>query len=634
MKVLLSSCLLIILSISSTAVLSSEEELPELETRTTERGLDRAKFCSENAKKRVEQLNQMSLREIEKAKTLQKELNEALAKRNIIKSFLDLKNDYQKSVTKIREASAKDELAKIGDFKRLLNSALVMEALNLSISPYDSIASDDSKKTDIVAMCESIKASSKTAQFTDFCDYMTKWKMTLNASDLERAGINKVLIEFRKAQSYLSSNDQAQVNKSFEAIYKSVPAIANPQKMLSTLIKSGLAGMLYNSQKTLSDCLGNDLNSCRALMKDKRDDVKTFFKTKLSSFQKEVANLELDKTFSAYDKIEENEKNRIKTEGNETLKRALQMAKNEKITLKNFSINESTINSLEESCTAQTTEAKEKCGQLSGELSEFFKAQYEDLSKKIETDSTELNSLAKIDGALSRIEKMKSYVAQKYLRKCRDSSEEKVASNLNTCLLGGDVSAIDPSANPELIALNKKLSAIISTIASANGVSKIPGENGAFSKQELEIYLNYCRETSSRDFRDICKDAQKEFDSIKNKKEAKDWTELSDKYWIIPSEKNPQGYEIYHKKSNILIFGEGLGQSMARSYPIWLNNMNLKYQINTLENQAFYTKQMNYLYTQSSPWDMGFPYFQGTYYTYPTPTYASPFTPGGFNFTN
>jgi hypothetical protein len=634
MKVLLYSCLLIILSISSTALFSSEEDVPELETRTTERGLDRAKFCSENAKKRVEELNQMSLREIEKAKTLQKELNEALAKRNIIKSFLDLKNDYQKSVANIREASAKDELAKIEDFKRLLNSALVMEALKLSISPYDSMAADDSKKADIVAMCESIKVSSKAAEFTDFCDYMTKWKITLNASDLERAGINKVLTEFRKAQTYLSSNDQTQVKKSFEAIYKSVPAIANPQKMLSTLIKSGLAATLNNSQKTLSDCLSNDLNSCRTLMKDKRDDVKTFFKTKLSSFQKEVANLELDKAFSVYDKIEENEKSRIKIEGNETLKRALLMAKNEKATLKNFSINESTINSLEESCAAQTPEAKEKCGQLSGELSEFFKAQYEDLSKKIETNSTELNSLAKTDGALSRIEKMKNYVAQKYLRKCSDSSQENVASNLNTCLLGGDLSAIDPSANPELISLNKKLSDVISNIASANGVSKISGENGTFSKQELESYLNYCRETSSRDFRDICRDAQKEFDSIKNKREAKDWKELSDKYWIVPSEKNPHGYEIYDKKSNVLIFGEALGQSIGRSYPIWLNNMNLKYQINTFENQALYTKQMNYLYTQSSPWNLGFPYFQGTYYNFPTSTYASPFTSGGFNFTN
>lgn len=634
--------LILLLFVINMTTAFAEEAAMELDTRTTERGFDRSNFCGENAKKRMEELNKMSLKEIDKVKPLQVELNEMIAKRNIIKSFLDLKTDYESSIQAIKSKHAVAEEYQVISFKKLLKSALVLEALKISIDPYDSLlkdkepvtAEDLQKKTNVLALCDSLLKGRPSAQNSTFCSYMSGWRLTGNASDEERAGINKVLADFRKAQTYLDQGQLEEVNKSFEAIYKSIPESITPEKVLNSLVNSGVAGMLNNSKETILSCLKDNLNACRTMMKDKRADVTNAFKTQLSKIQSDFASKKLDSLFQNYDKIPVAEKEELKVEGTKNLDLALQKAKDQNATLKSFSITDDTMKTFKEKCKSDKPEDQQTCSSLSKELSDFFQEQTKQLNEKIAVKTAELNTLAAAEGALSRIEKMKNYVAQKYIRTCSNPKKADVASALNPCLLG-NASAINPGG-PEVAALNGKLSGIVSRIVAANQVSSARGEHGPFSREELELYLNFCKESSTQEFTDICKDVAREYNSIAGKKEVKDWEELHNKYWILPNEKNKKGFDVYEKKSNLKIFGEGVSQSVSRIYPTWFNNMNLKYQINTLESQALYMKQMNYMYNVNSPWNMGFPYFQGNYYTYPTSTTAgSPFTSSaGFNFTN
>lgn len=634
---------LLLIVLNFTAVKAEDNGSQDLDTRTTERGYDRSNFCGENAKKRMNDLNKMSQKEVDKIKPMQVELNDLMAKRNIMKSFLDLETDYKSSINEIRKKHAVAEENQVKAFKKLMKSALVIEALKLSIDPYDALLnekqpvteSDLKKKTNVDEMCGSIQKSHVASQYSAFCTYMSGWRIAGNASDEERAGINKVLEDFRKAQSYLDKGQLEEVNRSFEAIYQSIPASITPEKVLSSLVNSGVAGMLNNSKETILSCLKDNLNACRSMMKDKRADVTNTFKTQLTNIQRDFASKELDTILSNYDKIPDAEKAELKVEGTKKLDQALQKAKDHKAVLKSFTINEETVKKFKENCQSEKNEDQVACSKLAAELSTFFKEQTDDLNAKIAAKSAELNTLSSTEGTLSRIEKMKQYVAQKYIRTCPSAGRADVASTLNPCSLLQS-SAIEPGGE-EVVALNKKLSGVISRIVAANQVSASRGEHGPFSRDELEMYITYCKETSaSADFADICKDVGREYQSIAGKKEVKDWEELHKKYWIIPNEKSQNGFDVYHKKSNLKIFGEGLSQSVSRIYPTWFNNMNLKYQINTLESQALYMKQMNYMYNMNSPWNMGFPYFQGNYYTYPTSTnFANPFsTSAGFNFTN
>lgn len=619
--------------------LAEEAARGDLVTYTTDGGFDRARFCEENAKKRIQELNQLSQKEIDKVKPLQVELNELSAKRNIMKSFLDLKTDYENSIKEIRKKYNNSEETKIVAFKKLLKSALVIEALKISVDPYDSLlkdkvpltAEDENKKTNVDGLCKSVQKSHLAPQ-SAFCSYMSGWYVTGNASDDEREGINKVLADFRLAQSYLDKGQNEEVNKAFEKIYDSIPESITPEKVLNSLVNSGVAGMLNNSKETILKCLKDDFAACRTMMKDKRADVKTSFKDQLSRIQSEFASKKLDGIFEDYDKLAGAEKAEIKTESGKKLELAFQKAKEQKATLKSFSVTDENFSALKEKCSSEKLEDQQSCHQIAKELSEFFQEQTKQLNEQIAAKTAELNTLASTEGRLSRIEKMKNYVAQKYIRTCPNPNAKEVASALNPCSLSNE-SAIDPGG-PEVAALNAKLSGIVGRIVAANQLSTARGEHGPFSRDELEMYVNYCKETSAQDFGDICKDVAREYNSIAGKKEVKDWDELHNKYWILPNEKNKNGYDVYHKKSNLKIFGEGLSQSVSRIYPTWFNNMNLKYQINTLESQALYMKQMNYMYNASSPWNMGFPYFQGNYYTYPTSTTAgSPFsTSAGFNF--
>lgn len=102
----------------------------------------------------------------------------------------------------------------------------------------------------------------------------------------------------------------------------------------------------------------------------------------------------------------------------------------------------------------------------------------------------------------------------------------------------------------------------------------------------------------------------------------------SDKYnrdYIVEVDSNPNnsyGYTAKPKKSWIRASGEAVAASIPQFYNTMLMNMNLQYQIQDLENQAMFQKQLMYMNDPNSPWMTSMPFFQTQFYSFG----------GGFDF--
>jgi len=581
------------------------------------------------ARKRISELNAMSTKEIEKAQPLQKELNELLAKRNILKSFLDLRNDYQSSFFKIKQMTDTKQVANVDEFKRLLRSSMIFEALMATTKV------EETDHNDIGALCDAL---AKKKNQTAFCSYMNSIKIKYVFKS-EVKGINETLQKYNEAKSHLNSGDKKEVAAQLKSIYATIPQSINPEEVLSTILSKApdLVAVMGSERKDIEDCFNDKIEACSHLMTDHKEKIKEIMQTQLSDVHNAFATSEMDRLLKESEDIKTDKTAKLKELAKEKLANAVQLAREQNATLNGIGLNDESIENFNQTCSKDDKESQDKCNTFSEELRKFFEDKTKALNEQIAKKTAELNTMSSTASALSKIEKMKQYVAQKYIRTCQNATEAEVASNLSTCNLGINVIQADPASSPEVSALNNKLKLIISRIVMDNKISSQKGELGAFSKNELEGYMSYCQNTSVKDFSDICADIHKEAVAVKDVKELKEWEDYSNKYWIVPSKKDPKGYEVYERKSNSRIFAEGLSQSVGSIFPTWMGNMNLKYQINAMESQALYMKQMNYMYTQSSPWSMGFPYFQGSYYSFPTqPTnFGSPFsTSAGFNLTN
>ena len=122
-------------------------------------------------------------------------------------------------------------------------------------------------------------------------------------------------------------------------------------------------------------------------------------------------------------------------------------------------------------------------------------------------------------------------------------------------------------------------------------------------------YQNTCGATC----KNACSDINNAINELRTTKTNKEWSDFNNKYWVTYNPKAKNGYDVYEKKSNLRIFGEGLSQSVKNIFPIWSTNLQLNGQIDLLTNQAMYSKQLNYMYSPTSPWATS-NYFQGNYF--------------------
>jgi hypothetical protein len=587
---------------------------PPLDMKTTARGVNVNDFCSVNAKKRIKELDDLSVGDLQKVDDLKKELNRLNGNKAIVADFLKLRDQYVSSLQEIHSFFRDQSKVNSDSFKDLLKSTLTIEAVSMV----------GTSNATLEEKCASEKNNS-------LCEYISSLK---EKSNTIIGPLKLSVANFNKAMMQVKETDKDNLQKSLKIVLKSIPDSLAPSVVLKTLMEKApkfTETLGENTQKELDECLNNNDRACQRLLKNQDN------KSKLSK----ILNLEIDGLHGAFESKKSSLDSMLTgmfaTAQSDKKSDATQAAFTDIAKKANdiFKTSESdaTLKEIGQSCSDSRDEPQKKCFEILEKLKPYFAEKTAALNLEIDKKSKELAALSSTGGRLGMLQKMRQYVAEKYVRTCKGATAEEVMSPFSPCKPGSRAPA---SENTALSALNGQVSSIISGLMNTGKISSKRGELGPFARDELKVYQNYCSETSVRelDMSDICADVSTELSAIKNQKESKDWEEFNNKYWVLPSDTNPKGYEVYEKKTNSRIFGEGLSQSVSRIYPTWFSNMNLKYQIDAMENQAMYMKQLNYMYSPTSPWN-NFSYFGGSYYTFPTSTNVSnPFsTTAGFNFT-
>lgn len=616
------------------AALAAEAVRSQLDEKTTENGYKRNDFCTSNAKKRLKELENQIGDEVKKVKQQQFELNQLNAKKNIINGFLELRDQFVTSLANIRRDKEEKDKVNIENFRNLLRSTLAIQAVS---TLYNTTLLDPDPKKPVTV--DSLCAAQENKD-TSFCKHVGSFFITGGSI---KKPLDQTLVNLRTAQGQLSDSDNKKMRSTFETVMK-LPTNLSPEAVLDTLSKRAqtLTPLLSDDTKNdLASCINGDLNdSCKKLMTgNSRNDIRSLLKTEMSNVASSFAEArqgfvdsQLNNIYQTADHNEGEKHTSISNLFRTKLDAAIADFNDQssKQKLAEIGVDDYTSEAFQKACS--DPKSKDECNDKSTKLISFFESKMKDLNTEIETKTSGLNEVASTGGSLGKALKMRQYVAQKYLRSCPNTSVSDVQISNSVCSLLGGIAR--PSDEGAVSSLNGKMSEIVSRLLKDSPLSKTKGELGAFSKDELKVYENYCSGTTAgNNYQDICRDIYRESNAIKNVKESKEWAEFSNKYWIVPNDKSAKGYDVYEKKSNGRIFGEGLSQSVGSIYPMWLTNFTLTYQIENMTNQALFLKQLNYMYSPTSPW-MANSYFQGSYYTFPASSnFATPFsTSAGFNF--
>ena len=274
---------------------------------------------------------------------------------------------------------------------------------------------------------------------------------------------------------------------------------------------------------------------------------------------------------------------------------------------------------------------------------DFCKKELETVSNKVDILKTEFknklsyleNELKNItvedDNKFAKVETLKRFVAEKYLRKCADTSKLKTKKDNfqfdikvdGTCFSGSHTLTT-------LDGLESDVNQIISKTKFAQNITGVSDSTGTFSKQEMSDFKDVCANNKdiASTYSDICREISGEKvarDAVEDKgeKTAK-WVKYNDENWVTYDDKSPNGYSSVKKKSALSVFGAGVLPVLPQMLPMVIGNYMMQQNIDTLTNQALYQKQMlhNFDVYNSNPWMYNYNYFGTT----SVPGYGNPFS--------
>ncbi|MBC7540783.1 MAG: hypothetical protein H7281_18325 [Bacteriovorax sp.] len=612
----------------------------------------RKDFCAEDAKERFSHLNEITKSDVAEIEELKKNIREFDAKKKIIEDLKNIRNDYLNTVESISSdtVSKNIKMESVAKFKNLLRNAMTLNAISLLVK------NNNFSKSNIISPLEMLCAPNSANSMLALCKtYNPKnlFPFVAWSRSTETNAIDKTLLNFSTSMKLASADESMSVE--IGKIYESIPQNLDPQVILEMSVKAPtLTELVLNakSKTDVSNCLNNNNNSCENLISNPadRENLNAILGKEGSLFQsnisKEYAQVkgqinnknseELAKILSSYDDPatanEENNRTIINNKTNKVLAYSENLFKKEhpnadaSVTPNAFpaiNFSDEEYNKFKSTCLLDSAlkgkELKSAILACKSHVETLVaKLEYEKNKISEQTDKlkAKLNQLLNNNPKLEKIEKLKQYIAQRYLRDCPQARESDIAlltSNVLTIKCdNADKGRLDIGNMQDL---SNSFAKILGRIQVGNNITKTKGDNGAFSKPEMAIYNDYCRDNNpDATIIETCKDIRVEHDRLSGLRDTKDWDEFNQKYWVENSKTNKVGYDVYEKKSNARIFGEGLSQSINKIYPIWFGNFQLNSQIDSMTNQALYMKQMNYMNNPTSPWMLNNPYFQGNYF--------------------
>lgn len=634
--------------------------------QTTTHGFDRENFCAEGAKKQIDHLNNLTKDDAAKIEDLKKKINELDAKKKIITDLQSIRSEYLAAFEAINSDSAiakktfEVKKGAINQFKNLLSKTLTLNALSLITN----------RVVPLKEIPQNLKELCADKENSDllFCKrYGEQWHPRGLGNDSEIDGLNKTIANFAHSMNQIPDSQLVIVDA--KNIIDSIPEGIKPDGILEIFQRKSPALLEIltkgKSQDEVMNCLDGNGTSCEKLLNDseKRAMIKDIIGKEITNVRNDFS----DKYLPVKEQINARNAKDLtallhtfdyplegRDESNKKLlndKVAQVKAYSEILFNKHYpagsikngfkiiGLEDNEYKSLTELCEINAKTIKEelreqinKCQKEVGVLLQKAEAAKNSMSKETETLRKELASLLHDNSRLNKIEKVKQFVIQRFMRGCSPGKDNQLVSNIMqiTC---EELSHEPIGQDDKMESLAGTFGEVVGQLQQGNKASHQKGELGLFSKDELKTYMNFCQNTSlEKDdvLTDSCQKINSYYSEIANQKESKEWDDFNRKYWVQHSSTNKKGYDVYEKKSNARILGEGLSQSINNIYPIWFGNYQLNSQIDMMTNQALYQKQMLYMNSTNSPW-MNVPYFQGSYF--PNPSFN--FMGGaGFNFSN
>jgi hypothetical protein len=568
------------------------EELT-LNTQVAERGY--SKFCTTDAKKIIDSLNEKSAEKVKPIAQITAQIDSLNARKTIINNLVKIKDQYLESLGKFAETEKVD----INNFKSLLKGSLTLSAVQMLVK-----SDPDLKAANVKELCKI--SENKSTPICLHLDDIYHWGKLSEVTTLDQT-----LANFKMTYDL---TEKEKMKKDVEVIYHSINDSIKPEVILKTMLtsKNFIPALAQGDREAINNCLQDLADGCKKLMNHAPADREKFsqiLSSEMKGMRQEINKTLLNDFFSQYGTKDSSEKSFNKLISAELKKADATLAVKSELTqdLDKYCKEESENYSAKE---CQKTNMA-----LVADLNNQEKSDQLELKKLNDQLSEKLNK----NGSLETIEKLKKYVGDKYLRSCSSPDTLSVTSNINclSCLAKTGASDTNSSSSSGSIGLlGEKMSSIVGQLKVSNTLSDKKGELGIYSKAELNSYSQLCRNSSIAGDPTaalVCADINKESSKIVKVKETKDWEDFNKKYWVEYSPTSKTGYSAYEKKTNARIFGEAFSQSISRIYPAWISNYMLTNQINYMGNQAIYMKQINYMNSFDSPW-MNLPYFQGNYF--------------------
>lgn len=252
------------------------------------------------------------------------------------------------------------------------------------------------------------------------------------------------------------------------------------------------------------------------------------------------------------------------------------------------------------------------------------KNKYKDRLKNLQS---EMNKIATDDNFL-KVETMKQFIAEKYLRTCAKNSDItvrdesiKFAISVDGLCYGGL-----PQNLMSFESLSNNVNNIFANTKFAKTVQAKSGQETIFNKNEMNSFTSACKGNSNSNISDACELVAREntchvavTERIQQTIQKEKPIVEDDKNWVRYDGNG--GYTKIAKKSTLRVVGEGMLPAIPQMIPMFFANYQTRQNIDMLTNQALFQKQMLHSYDiyNSSPWMYNYNYFGGTAYGYGSP---------------
>ena len=605
----------------------------ESNAKSTEHGY--SKFCTQDAAEKMNSLNQKTSDIVKDINSKKDEVNNLIAQKSIYSNLMNLKSDYYnslKSISDTKDQKNKDIKNNVDNYRNLLRSSLTLSAVKYMFKK----SSPDAKTMSDLCKNAEFKTTKLCDSYSSFFIHFTK------ESGILSKYLDSTIENLNANLSKVSNDAKPETISNAQKIFDTIPGDIDPEKIFEIISKNeNLSNVLtIDNQNLIKNCLSEKElpnEKCNELI-GRKDQILPLITAEMDDAQKKIVSerlssiLENDSNLKDNSRTDSREKfNEVKQSGK--IESVLNGNQSIKDNLGKFGLSDEQVKDFESSCSKADQVANadvNKCNGYNKRIYDYIESKNNNLDSAIVAKQNELEKSVNDSNKnqVATYETLKKYIMDKFSRSCKNTKLTIQNSNLIELICANEKAKTNNSSGDnEVKSLKDKIDKVVERLLPSFSKSSNYDTNTTFSKEEINQYQSVCENTalkSEPEVKNICGLVSQDYQDMRNiMTEAEAYKYNHDN--IVEVDTNPNnkyGYTAKPKKSWIRASGEAVAASIPQFYNTMMMNMNLQYQIQELENQALFQKQLMYMNDPNSPWMTTMPYFQTQFYSYG----------GGFDF--